>query len=191
MSIAGGIAKLLHGEFGGLDFARREFPMLTVWGVEDFSLTVHSLGCSYLSALGRDHGFWAMSEYPVRVPGSGRTRAVRPDVVWWDREASDVVLLGEYERFEPGKDGVLEEKARNLLEVHRSLGDQPRVLLLMAWAMAGTDRGRPDRVLEIIHSGFRAGGRHVPGLNGSSAFIFATAVFGEADGRCRLLRVCT
>lgn len=51
----------LRAEFGTLALARSAFPMLTAWGVEDFSHTIHSLGCNYLTAIGREAGFWAMS----------------------------------------------------------------------------------------------------------------------------------
>ena len=62
--------------------------MLTDWGVEDFSHTAHSLGCNYLTQIGREAGFWAMSEYPVRVPSVGAQHSVRTDVAWWERPSS-------------------------------------------------------------------------------------------------------
>ena len=67
------IAASLRAEFRTLEYAKADFPMLTTWGVPDFSHTIHSLGCNYPSALGRHLGFWAISDYPVRVPRSGNT----------------------------------------------------------------------------------------------------------------------
>ena len=90
--------------------------MLTDWGVEDFSLTIHSLGCNYLSSLGREHGYWAMSEYPVRVSKPGVVSSIRPDTVWWSRPDGNVILLGEFERYIPGQEQKLMEKARNLVQ---------------------------------------------------------------------------
>ena len=54
-----GLKKKILEEFSSLSFIAEAFPMLTDWGVEDFSLTIHSLGCNYLSALGRSLDFWA------------------------------------------------------------------------------------------------------------------------------------
>ncbi len=101
------------------------FPMLTDWGVEDFSLLIHSLGCNYLSALGRSFDFWSMSEYPVRLK-TGKSGSIRPDTVWWTKPEKDVALLGEFERFEPSNKQKIIEKARNLIKAHYEIGESPR-----------------------------------------------------------------
>jgi hypothetical protein len=187
-------AKNLHGkiveEFESLTFAREAFPMLTGWGVEDSSLTIHSLGCNYLGALGRDLGFWATSEYPIKVRNKGKAHFIRPDVVWWSRPQANVALIGEFERFDPGQKHKLVNKARNLLQAHHEIGDQPRVLLLVTWALGGTDVGILDEVRAIGHNGFRtAEGYMVPGLGAGCAFIVAAAVFGSVNGEHRLQRI--
>jgi hypothetical protein len=183
---------ILRAEFVSLDFARRAFPMLTAWGVEDFSHTIHSLGCNYLAAIGRDAGFWAMTEYPVRVSSAGASRSVRPDVAWWERPSGEAVVLGEFERAEPRKPGKLTEKAKRLMQAHQTLGDRPRLLLLVGWALAGTDLGDLGEVRAIIASGFHApDGTPVSGLKRTSSFLLATAVFGDDDGNHRLLEVLT
>jgi hypothetical protein len=182
----------LRNEFGTLAYAQSDFPMLMAWGVEDFSHTIRSLGCNYLSALGRSLGFWALSDYPVRVPRSRHGHSVRPDVVWWEKTHSDVVLLGEFERFDPCAPAKLVEKTRNLLQVHHALGERPRILLLMGWTSSGIDLGVRDQVRRVIYGGFNpAGAPGVPGLSGDSVFLHATAVFGDTNGMRRLLRVQT
>ena len=175
------IERTLRSEFESLSFARSQFPMLTDWGVEDFSVTIHSLGCNYLSALGRKHGCWAMSEYPVRVAPGAIGYSVRPDVAWWADPTGAVALLGEFERFEPGRRNLI-GKARNLLRAHHELGDQPRVLLLMTWAIAGTDLRGLDEVRAVSYDGFRTSdGLVVPGLGAESRFVLVTAVFGGPE----------
>lgn len=181
----------LRHEFETLELAKREFPMMCEWGVEDFSHTIHSLGCNYLATLGRELGFWGISEYPVRIPTTNRSHSVRSDVAWWSRPEGEVVLLGEFERFDTSKD-KLGEKARNLLQAHHTLGDGPRVLLLVAWALSGTDTGSPASVRSVMNSGFRPrNAPAVPGLSAASHFLMATAVFGDVQGKRRLLRVRT
>jgi hypothetical protein len=188
--------RALRAELASLAVARADFPMLTAWGVENFSQTIHSLGCNYLAAVGRAAGFWAISEYPVRVPSVGAAGSVRPDVAWWDRDTGEPVLLGEFERAEARRTGKLVDKAGNLLRAHHALGERPRLLLLMGWALAGTDLGDPGPVRAVMASGCRApDGTAVRGLGRHSTFLLATAVFGDlgaaaGNGR-RLLRVLT
>jgi hypothetical protein len=182
--------QFLRAEFGSLSFARTTFPMLTTWGVADFSLTIHSLGCNYLAAMGREAGFWAMSEYPVRVASASARNSVVPDVAWWEKSTGDAILLGEFERTEPRRPVKLVEKAKNLLQAHQSLGERPRLLLLVGWALAGTDLGDLGKVRAIMASGFRtADGTPVQGLEQESKFLLATAVFGDVDGGRKLLQV--
>ena len=182
----------LRAEFGSLDLAREAFPMLTDWGVADFSHTIHSLGCNYLTAIGREAGFWAVSEYPVRVPSAGAQHSVRPDVAWWERPSGDAVVLGEFERAEPRRPGKLVEKAENLLRAHNALGERSRLLLLVGWALAGTNLGDLGAVRAVMTSGFRASdGTPVRGIGRGSVFLLATAVFGDVGGDRKLLQVLT
>ena len=184
------LEQVIRSEFRALDFARDAFPMLTAWGVEDFSVTIHSLGCNYLSALGRQLGFWAISEYPVRVTKNGKGQSIRPDIVWWSKPETEVILLGEFERFDPHQKHKLMNKAKNLLQAHHEIGEQPRILLLMTWTMAGTDMSSLDEARTIGHNGFcNADGFVVPGLGPECAFIVAAAVFGSVNGIHRLQRI--
>lgn len=188
---------LLKQEFRTLAVAREHLPMLTDWGVEDFSETVHSLGMNYLTLVGRVAGRIAVSEYPVRMtPGLGVFAEgpgfVRPDVVWWNRETRSVELIGEFERYEAysAKSQLLNDKIRNLLLAHRALGKGPRVLLLMLWAPSGTQFQAISEFQSMIRSGFRApGGVRVAGLEPDARLIVATAIFAESAGQVRLKEI--
>ncbi len=175
----------IREELQTLKFARDTFPMLTDWGVEDFSVTIHSLGCNYLSALGRDLGFWSMSEYPVKLAQNGSS--IRPDVVWWSRPDKHISLLGEFERFGQGQQQKLLVKAKNLLLAHYEVGEKARVLILLAWAMAGTDLNVLREITALGHNGFRADdGKIVPGLSSDCSLIAAAAIFSNSNGKFRL-----
>lgn len=168
-------------EFRTLAFARNHFPMLTEWGVDDFSSTIHSMGCNYLEALGRQLGCWAMTEYPVRMAGVSENRVVRPDVVWWARPGGNIVLLGEYERYEVGKETNLLEKARHLIGVFHQLGGNAKTLLLLAWTVSGADLSVLGRVRRLGYEGFPAAdGAHVPGIGEGCRFVVAAAIFGRS-----------
>jgi hypothetical protein len=82
--------------------------MLTAWGADDFSVPIHSLGCNYLCAIGRELGFWAISEYLVRITTGANGYSVRLDVAWWSRPNPDVALLGEFKRFDSSQQRNLE-----------------------------------------------------------------------------------
>jgi len=181
-----GLKKKIIEEFNSLSFIAEAFPMLTDWGVEDFSLTIHSLGCNYLSALGRSLDFWAMSEYPVRLLTNG-LGSIRPDAVWWKKPDRDIILLGEFERFDPSNKNKIVEKARNLIQAHHEVGDRPRILVLMVWTMAGTDLSFLKSVQKIANEGFRTNnGKLIPGIGSSSSFMVPAAVFSVSNGLHRL-----
>lgn len=179
---------LLRQEFRSLAVARTQFPMLTDWGIEDFSETVHSLGMNYLASIGRTGGRLALSEYPVRVSaGLEGPRHVRPDAVWWDAASRHIELVGEFERYE-GQE--LQDKVRNLLLAHRALGEGPRVLLMMLWTLSGTQVQPTVEFQSMIRSGFRTpGGIRIAGLEADSRLVVATAILVKSDGRLRLKEI--
>ncbi|MCB1066191.1 MAG: hypothetical protein KDN20_25130 [Verrucomicrobiae bacterium] len=164
--------------------------MFTEWGVEDTSILVHSLGCNYLAALGRHLGFWAINEFPVKGKGGEN---IRPDAVWWNRSDKRVEFLAEFERFKPGKEGVLAQKAENLVHSYQSLDCSPPVVLLLGWALAGTDLTKAVSASSVAYNGFRyRDGHWVPGLHPDHRFLHYFAIFGqEKDGRLKILRIST
>jgi hypothetical protein len=188
---------LLRREFLSLAVAREQFPMVTDWGVEDFSETIHSIGMNYLTSIGKTGGRLAVSEYPVRLSTAQSELAeapafVRPDVVWWDRQTRHIELIGEFERCEVNsmKRQVLNEKVRNLLLAHRAIGVVPRILLLMLWAVSGTQIQAVGEFQSLIRSGFRTpGGVRIAGLDPESRLVVGTAIFAEFGGCLRLKEI--
>ena len=180
------IRSAISREFATLAFAREEFPMLTNWGVKDESVCVHSLGFNYLAALGRHLGFWAATEYGIRV-GRG---FIRPDVVWWSRPAGRIALIGEFERFEAGQNARLVDKSKNLMLSYEALGRTPSALLLVPWTLAGTDISDTHSARGVAHDGFRADdGRLIHGVGTDATFLLAHAIFGQSAELLRLLEV--
>lgn len=183
---AANIRSALSREFATLEFARAEFPMLTTWGVRDESVSVHSLGFNYLAALGRHLGFWAATEYPIRV---GNT-FVRPDFVWWSKEDQQVKLIGEFERFGAGQQPKLVEKAKNLMLSYEALNRSPEAMVLVPWTLAGTDLAGNSTARSVAYDGFRAsGGSQISGIGTEASFLLAHAIFGNSEGSVRLLEV--
>ena len=176
----------LRREFTTLEFARAEFPMLTTWGVRDESVSVHSLGFNYLAALGRHLGFWAATEFPIRV---GNT-FIRPDFVWWSKEDRQVKLIGEFERFESGQQAKLVEKARNLLLSYESLDHAPAAMVLVPWTLAGTELAGNSAARAVAYDGFRnQNGKMIAGVGRDATFVLAHAIFGRSEECVRLLEV--
>lgn len=180
------IRSALSREFATLEFARAEFPMLTTWGVRDESVSVHSLGFNYLAALGRHLGFWAATEYPIRVGNS----FVRPDFVWWSKEDHQVKLIGEFERFGAGQQPKLVDKAKNLMLSYEALDRTPEAMVLVPWTLAGTELAGNSAARSVGYEGFRADDRRlICGVGTEASFLLAHAIFGRAEDTLRLLEV--
>jgi hypothetical protein len=180
------IRDALSREFATLEFARAEFPMLTNWGVRDESVSVHSLGFNYLAALGRHLGFWATTEYPIRVGSS----FVRPDFVWWSKADQRVKVIGEFERFEAGQQAKLVDKAKNLMLSYQALDRHPEALLLVPWTFAGTDLAGNSAARAVAYDGFRSSkGKMICGVGTEATFLLAHAIFGKSKDNIRLLEV--
>jgi hypothetical protein len=108
-----------------------------------------------------------------------------------DVRETERVLRDEFESLAFGQRNLV-GKARNLLRAHHELGERPRVLLLMAWAIAGKDLRGMEEVRAVSHDGFRTSdGLVVPGLGPDSKFVLVTAVFGGREERRRLQGVRT
>ena len=184
------LAGAVRQEFASQAFAREEFPMLTRWGVPDYSQTLHSLGCNYLCSLGQHLGHWGVTEWPISLPSplDGSTQ-VRVDAAWWQKIPGEPCLfLAEFERIDGPNPGKLAGKARNLLAAHRALSPSPRLLVLMGWKQYGSPAPPTSAVRKVMADGCTADdGRIIKGLGNSSAFIFAVAdIAVDANGRHRL-----
>lgn len=177
------IKQHLEDEFSTGKFLHIEFPMLTQWGCP--TDTVHSAGLNYYTALGRQLGYWAVSEYPVsNVTGFTVDRTVRSDICWFTKPDGYICLLGEFEHFNASKQGQikLRQKAENLVIAHHMLPPGPRILLLMVWA--GTDQlvtGLMDLV-SAVRGGFRdSQGNLIPALPGDSIFLTGQMLFSAGS----------
>ena len=189
--VADRIMEALAAELGSFALLRETLPMLSTWGVPDYSTTIHSLLINYLTALGRAAGFWAMSEYPIFPSDRVRVdRDVRCDLAWFERPSGRVALLGEVERWSVGRAApdVLRRKAENLAVAHHQLEPGPRLLLLATW----TTPTAPILGLETIRAHLRSGfpdshGTRIPAVSADVRIEFARLVL-HPEGSGLVLR---
>jgi hypothetical protein len=162
--------------------------MWTEWGVRDVGHLVHSLGCTLLTATGRDLGFASVAEVPAprEGPFAHVEEDVRSDSVWFDRATRRVALLAEFERY-AGKQKDLSPKVETLLLAQHRWGCMEATLLLAYWSVGLVTLPNHDNLRNIAHGGFNAlGGVRVPG-NPSARFIFYQFVVRAGqDGLLRL-----
>ncbi|WP_155660810.1 hypothetical protein [Priestia megaterium] len=169
---------------------RRElFPMITDFGVRDYSETVHTMGLNYLTAIGRTiKDITAISECPVypyikesEVSGLGKTSTnyrgfrtsnepeVRPDSIWYSIKANQPLLLCEFERYDKSrlKNKKLEEKIQNLLIAYHQLGGDVPLILFVYWTYPKVTPGDISNYIRIFDDGFTmSNGERVYGIDG-------------------------
>ena len=129
------LIQAIREEMKAGEIRKRFFPMMTDFGVRDYSETVHTMGLNYLTAIGRTiSDTTAISECPVYpyekqsfmpekvAEESGeyhidKKPAVRPDSIWYSIKDNQPLLLCEFERYDNSriKNRKLEEKIQNLL----------------------------------------------------------------------------
>ena len=89
-------------------------PMWTDWGVHDAGHLVHSLGCTFLTAIGRDAGFASVSEVPSGH-AMGRSRMCKkmcgPIQSGSTAGTRRVSLIAEFERY-AGKQRTSAQRSR-------------------------------------------------------------------------------
>ena len=162
------------------------FPMLTEFGVPDYSETVHSYGLNYLTAIGRElEGITAVSECPVFAPESSLSE-VRPDSVWFNIEDNDPLLIAEFERYDNSitKQKKLKQKLQNLVIGYHQLGGDLEYLLLVYWSYPGVTIRKKDELISILNEGFTLpNGRYVKGINSfqTSYLIYHAVATGGKD----------
>lgn len=165
------------------------FPMMTEFGVRDYSETVHSLGLNYITEVGRHiNGVSAVSEYPVYPYGDvqknqykesvaeeaanysvNNCEAVRPDSIWFSRVDNKPVLICEFERYEKNrkKDNKLREKIQNLLIAYHQMGGDIPVILFVYWSYSAVNAAEINEYVSILDTGFeQPNGKFVHGING-------------------------
>jgi hypothetical protein len=171
-----------------VEAASSHLPMWTEWGVRDVGHFVHSLGCTFLTAVGRDLGFTAVSEVPAPREGplAHVEEDVRSDSVWFDRATKRVALVAEFERY-AGKQKDLSPKVETLLLAQHRWDCENSILLLAYWSVGLVTL--PDhRILRsIAHGGFSAmGGVRVPGNPKARLIFYQFVVRAGQDGLLRL-----
>jgi hypothetical protein len=200
------IISFIKKEFKEGLLRKKLFPMMTDFGVKDYSETVHSLGINYITAIGRNiEGITAISEYPVdpygyksRIAGSVSsvreergeyicsTDAFRPDSIWFSKHDNKPVLICEFERYEKNwrKDNKLKEKIQNLLIAYHQLGGNIPLILFIYWSYSKDVAGDIDTYISILNNGFKQpGGEYISGINGikTSYIIYRSIATGDSN----------
>ncbi|MDQ2087923.1 hypothetical protein RBH29_15950 [Herbivorax sp. ANBcel31] len=182
--------KLIQGireEMKTGEIRKKLFPMMTDFGIRDYSETVHTMGLNYLTAIGRTIiDTTAISECPVysyekksfvkhkaaeinwgySVKGEP---TVRPDSIWYSTKDNQPLLLCEFERYDNSrlKNKKLEEKIQNLLIAYHQLGGNVPLILFVYWTYSKVTPGDISNYIRIFDEGFTMGnGIRVYGING-------------------------
>jgi hypothetical protein len=140
-----------------LKTASELMPILTDWGITDFSLSIHSLGMTYLTLLGNHLGYVGVAEVPT--PKSGKYAHIgddiRSDAVWYDRQTCVPILVAEFERYNGSTDqSKLEGKVKNLLIAQHRWGETVKYLVLAYWTKGLTSLPQHTNLQQIITRGF-------------------------------------
>jgi hypothetical protein len=176
-----------HSRFT-VEAASSHLPMWTEWGVRDVGHLVHSLGCTFLTAAGRDLGFAAVSEVPAPREGplAHVEEDVRSDSVWFDRTTRRVALLAEFERYS-GQQKDLSPKVETLLLAQQRWGCEDAILLLAYWSVGLVTVPDHESLRSIVRGGFSAlGGVRVPGNPKARLIFYQFVVRAGQDGLLRL-----
>lgn len=171
------IIKVIREEFESGNIRNELFPMMTKFGVRDYSETVHSLGLNYITAIGRTiDEIVAVSEYPVypyesfyherdmiaesssSYYGVKKTKdaEIRSDSIWYSKKNNLPILINEFERYEKSriKNKKLKEKIQNLLIAYHQFGGKVPVILFVYWSYASVTPGDMSDVISILDKGF-------------------------------------
>lgn len=171
-----------------VEAAEAHLPMWTTWGVHDAGHLVHSLGCTFLTAVGRDLGFASVSEVPAPREGSlaNVEENVRSDAVWFDRSTQRVALVAEFER-NAGKQKDLSPKVETLLLAHHRWACKEATLLVAYWSVGLVSVPDHESLRRIVREGYSAGGGvRVPGNPGARLVFYQFVVRAGQDGLLRL-----
>lgn len=171
-----------------LDACTSHLPMWTEWGVRDAGHLVHSIGCTLLTAVGRDIGFAAVSEVPAPRLGilGNVDQDVRSDSVWFDRTTRKPALIAEFERYS-GKHKDLSPKVETLL-LAQQRWECPRATLVLAyWTVGLVTLPDHDGLRKLARGGFQAtSGVRVPGNPSARIVFYQFVVRAGPDGLLRL-----
>jgi hypothetical protein len=172
-----------------LGFARERLPMWTDWGVKDENTLIHSLGVTFLTAVGAKLGYASVSEVPAPKEGpySYIEEGVRSDSVWFSKEKRNVMLIAEFERYDGKKS--LEPKADTLLLAHHHWASPGAILLLAYWTIGLSDLPDHASLRSRIKNGFQRLGRVSVGGQPGAEVVFLHFLLQDAGGLLRLTNI--
>lgn len=179
------IISVIKQEFKMGSIRNDMFPMMTKFGVRDYSETIHSLGLNYITAIGRSiAGISAISEYPAypfldndkcdeyiaetNSTYGNKVEEIRPDSIWFSKEENIPILICEFERYQKNfrKDLKVKEKVENLLLAYHQLGGSIPIILLVYWSYSAENPAKIEEYISILDNGFiKSNGKHVQGIN--------------------------
>lgn len=171
-----------------LDACTSHLPMWTEWGVRDAGHLVHSIGCTFLTAAGRDLGFAAVAEVPAPRHGvlGNVEQDVRSDSVWFDRSTRYPALIAEFERYS-GKQKDLSPKVETLLLAQQRWECPSATLVLAYWTVGLVTVPDHDGLRSIVRGGFQAmSGVRIPGNPSARILFYQFVVRAGQDGLLRL-----
>jgi len=175
-SVNDSILQILDSEERMLDVAKDALPAWMTSGFRDYSCTIHSVGCSYFSALGDRMGLQAVSELPIEQHGDYAFVGsdVRCDSAWFTKDTFKLMALVEFERYDGARDmDDLISKVKNLaLACHRS-PTTPALSILAYWTKNSQQLPDHNQLRTLFRSGFETSERQrVPGVRGGVLRIF-------------------
>lgn len=183
------------------------FPMMTDFGIRDYSETVHTIGLNYLTAIGRTiEDVTAISECPVYPYEVTETEVnstemvaetysgynvrkepeVRSDSIWYSIEDNELLLLCEFERYDNSrlKNKKLEEKIQNLLIAYNQLGRKVPIILFVYWTYSKITPGDISNYIRIFDEGFvMNNGTRISGIDGriTEYLVYHCVASGDKD----------
>mgnify|MGYP000846031870 FL=1 len=197
------IIDFIKEEFKEGNIRNEMFPMMTQFGIRDYSETVHTVGLNYITAIGRNiEGITSLSECPVypysqtgyygQMVAENQTNyevkvnEVRPDSVWYSKEDNNPILICEFERYEKNrrKDLKVKEKIENLLIAYHQLGGNIPIILFVYWSYAGENPGEIEEYISIFDNGFKkSDGSYIRGINAlkTKYLIYRCVASGNDD----------
>ena len=125
--------------------------------MRDVGHLLHSLGCTFLTGVGRDLGFVSVSEVPAPRDGvlAQVEEDVRSDSVWFERSTRRVALIAEFERY-AGKQKDLSPKVETLLLAHQRWACEGATLLLAYWSVGLVSLPDHDSLRKMVRGDFSA-----------------------------------
>src|SRR5690606_39050677 len=111
------IINFIKEEFKTGKIRNELFPMMTKFGIRDYSETAHTVGLNYITAIGRYiEGVTSLSECPIypylkkgyygqmvaesQANYGVKVNEIRPDSIWYSKEDNSPLLICEFERYE-------------------------------------------------------------------------------------------